>query len=547
MSVEIPLAKRLDVAEHRFFATPRDGRSVSALLRTQASCRPAYPFLRTPGGTWTFAEVDEWVDRVAVGLATRGVKQGDSVLIMVPNCAEFVVAWFAVNRLGAVQVGVNTAYKGALLEHVVENSGAQTIVVATTLLARFDIGRAPFDQVRRVVGIGTAPADTSLPEADYVDFADLADAAEPPQVDGRHSDTAGIVYSSGTTGASKGIVLSNNYFWFHGTRTAVQGNLQPDDVLYTCLPLFHGNAQGLTVMPALIAGVETYVDSAFTASRFWDRMRASRATRFNYIGGMIPILMSQDPRDDDRDHRVRFALGAAAPRSQLEAFEDRFGVHLIEVYGQTENGVALVNPTLGGRAGSVGRPLAGFDVELVDADDEPVADGEVGEMVFRPQHPHIMMERYNRMPEETVALWRNLWCHSGDLMRRDEDGFHYFVDRKKDAMRRRGENISAAEVEIVVNSHPAVLESAAIPVPSAVGEDEVMVFVVVRDRSTFDPLDLIKHCDAGMAYFAVPRYVEVVDYLPKTPTERVEKYRLRERGVSENTWDREDSGYVLTR
>ncbi|MET0457375.1 MAG: AMP-binding protein [Mycobacterium sp.] len=523
------------------FDVPPERRTLSAVLGDRADEHPDAEFLTVGERVWTYGQFHAWSTRIAAGLQSLGVAPGDRVLLMLPNCAEFVAVWLACAQIGAVEVPVNTAYKGMVLEHVVGNSGARVAVVAGEFLDRF----APFPALQHVVVWNRLKSNN--PGANVVDWLHLEEERRVQRPEVRHTDQMAILYSSGTTGLSKGIMLSHNYFWFSGMRSAAHGRVQQADRLYTCLPLFHANAQALTVMSALVSGASVILDSRFSASRFWDRLRAVRASRFNYIGGMIPILMKQPVTDIDRRHGVEFALGAAAPADQFLEFEDRFGVTLIESYGQTENCVALANPVDDRRIGSVGKAICGYDVALVDDEDEPVPVGQTGELVFRPRYPNIMMDGYHAMPEATLAASRNLWFHSGDLLRRDADDYFYYVDRKKDAIRRRGENISAYEVELVVNAHPEVAESAAIAVPSEVGEDEVMVFVVVKPGAQLSQLDLITHCDGRMPYFAVPRYVEFRDELPKTPTHRIEKYRLRQEGLSADTWDRERSGFELTR
>lgn len=524
---------------------PPSDRTLGRLLRLRVDDSPDHPFLITGGRSWTYAQIEERSGRVSAGLRSLGVTSGDAVLVMLPNGSEFVTVWFGCGRIGAVQVPVNTAYRGMLLEHVIANSGARVVVLAEEYLDRFDFDRAPFDQIEHVV---VRSATEAAPNNDRIrDMSLLETAGTEPMAPVAPTDTAAILYSSGTTGPSKGVLLSHHYFWFHAERAARRGGITADERLYTCLPLFHANAQVLSVTAALVRGATVVVDDRFSASRFWDRMRESGATRFNYIGGMIPILMKQPPGPLDLDHGVRFGVGAAAPADQHVEFERRFGLTLIENYGQTENCVALANSLDDRRVGSAGKPICGFDVDIVDDDDAPVGVGRTGELVFRPQHPNIMMSGYHAMPEAMVEASRNLWFHTGDLMRRDADGFHYFIDRKKDAIRRRGENISAYEVELVVDSHPGVLESAAIAVPSDIGEDEVMVVVVPREGALVDPLELVRHCEDRMPYFAVPRYVDVRVDLPKTPTHRVEKYRLREAGVTPTTWDRDLSGHELRR
>lgn len=524
-------------------------RPLGALLRHQAGNYPDREFLVAGGQAWTYRAFDQWVDQIAGSLHALGLRKGDKLAIMLPNCAAFMGLWFACARLGLVEVPVNINYRGPLLRHILEHSDARIAVVDAGYVERIAHDAVGFGKLEHLICWSRdAAAPTPHAPIPALDFDAFLAMSQPfPDVAVSHTDTMAILYSSGTTGPSKGILLCHNYFWFGGAKTIKSRGITDDERIYTCLPLFHANAQLLSAMPALVAGVTLVLDDQFSASTFWDRLRASGATRFNYIGGMIPILMKQPPSPGDRTHCVKMAAGAAAPRDMLKPFEERFGVRLIEGYGQTENCNALINPLDAPRAGSVGLPIVGYDCALVDDQDEPVGPGVVGELVFRPRYPHIMMDGYYKNPEATLAQSRNLWFHTGDLMTRDPDGYYYFVDRKKDAIRRRGENISAYEVELVVNSHPAVLESAAIAVPSDVGENEVMISLILKPDEQLAPLDLIKYCEELMPYFSVPRYVDFRTEFPKTPTHRIEKYRLREQGIPPTAWDREQSGYKLKR
>lgn len=527
---------------------PSDQRTLGQCLANQAALHPDKEFLVFGERSWTYCEFNEWVTEVAGGLLALGLCKGDKLAIMLPNCPEFMALWFACARIGVVEVPVNTAYRGFLLRYVLEHSDSRMAVVAAEYLDRIQHDAVGFGRLEKlVVWSRGSPARMDLPIPAVPFEALSAESAPLPPIVVTHQDPMAIMYSSGTTGPSKGILLCHNYFWWPGYQSSKLRGVTPDDRLYTCLPLFHGNAQMLTAMPALMAGATFVLDENFSASTFWDRLRACQATQFNYIGGMIAILMKQPASPDDRQYSVRLAIGGAAPKDQWQQFEERFGVRILEGYGQTENCVALTNPIDAPKVGSIGLPLCGYDVDVVNDDDESLPPDTIGELVFRPQHPSIMMDGYYKMPEATLAASRNLWFHTGDLVKKDSEGYFYFVDRKKDAMRRRGENISAFEVEAVVNSHPAVLESAAIAVPSEVGEDEVMVCVVLKPGQPLEALDLTKHCEERMPYFSVPRFVDFRAELPKTPTMRVEKYRLREQGITPTTWDRENAGYRLRR
>lgn len=442
---------------------------------------------------------------------------------------------------------VNYDYRGLLLKHIVEHSDARAMVVSPDRIERLADENVGFANLERLVVVGDGAVGDNLPVPVSV-FADLEIGGDDlPGVALRHDDIAAIMYSSGTTGPSKGILVSHNYFWWHG-RTGAEGRgVNENERLYTCLPLFHANAQLVTTCPVLLGGGTLILDGRFHASTFWERLRTFGATQLNYIGGMIPMLLKQPATDADRAHSVRIASGGGAPRGAWTAFDERFGVTISEGYGQTENCYALSSPLDAPRVGSMGLPTDSYDIDLVDENDEPVGPDVIGEMVFRPRYPHIMMEGYYKNPEASWAQSTNMWFHTGDLMTRYTDGYYYFVDRKKDAIRRRGENISAFEVEMVVNAHPAVLESAAIAVPSELGEDEVMICLIPRPDMTLDPADLLAHCVKLMPYFSVPRYIDIRDELPKTPTHRVEKYKLRANGITPTTWDREAAGLQVTR
>jgi crotonobetaine/carnitine-CoA ligase len=285
----------------------------------------------------------------------------------------------------------------------------------------------------------------------------------------------------------------------------------------------------------------------FSASRFWDEIRYYRATQFNYLGAVMPILGKQAQKDNDLDNPARIALGAGCPPAVMEEVEKRFGIKCLEGFGMTEIGIPIHVSVDDRRRGSCGKPMDIYEVKLFNDHDEEVPTGEIGEIAFRPLAPFVMMSEYYNMPEKTLEAFRNLWFHTGDLARKDEDGYFYFVDRKKDALRRRGENISSFEVERAINTHPKVLESAAVAVQSELAEDEVKICVVLKPGESLAPEELIRYANDRMPYFAVPRYVEFMESLPKTPTERVQKYLLKQAGITPNTWDREKAGVEVLR
>jgi crotonobetaine/carnitine-CoA ligase len=320
-----------------------------------------------------------------------------------------------------------------------------------------------------------------------------------------------------------------------------------DDRLYTAFPLFHNNAKYTSVCAALECGGSLVMSKRFPVSTFWEMAREKEVTAFNYMGALLMMLHKQPPRDDDADNPVRIAFGAPCPVEIWEEFERRFGVDLVEVYGMTEAPMGCENRLDDRKIGSAGRESVTYQVRIVDENDEPVPPETPGEIVIRPKHSWALFTEYYKRPEETVEAWRNLWFHTGDRARMDADGFLFFLDRMKDSIRRRGENISTWEIESTLNTHPALLESAAYGVPSELSESDVMVAVVLRPGESIEPEALLDFCQGRMTYFAIPRYVRFMEALPKNHAERIQKFELRDEGVTSDTWDREAHGYKVAR
>jgi crotonobetaine/carnitine-CoA ligase len=381
------------------------------------------------------------------------------------------------------------------------------------------------------------------PRITALDFEALrSSAATTPDIAVSHKDLSTILFTSGTTGRSKGVMISHNYWYEIWAEAVKYARYTEDDVLYTGLPFFHSSAKGTTIGPAILADAQAVLVERFSASRMLDDCRHYNCSEAKYIGSIIPILMKQPETARDADNPLRLMGGAAAPVELWDAFQTRFNTRLLEVYGMTECTVALVNPFDDRRPGSCGKPITGWSVKIVDSDDNEVPDGEVGEIVAQPQRPFLGTSGYYGNPEATLELFQNFWMHTGDLGRRDADGYFYYVDRKKQALRRRGENISSFEVESVINTHPAVLECCIVGVPSELGEEEVKAVIVLKPGETLDMAEFSRWCMPRMAYFAIPRFIAIRDFLPKTPSERVEKYKLKDEGVTPDCWDREAAG-----
>lgn len=498
----------------------------------------------------TYEQLDLLSNRFAHGYKDMGIQKGDKIAIMMRNHPSFLYVWLGSAKLGSVEVPINTAYKGDLLKHIINNSDSKLLIIDSSFLDRLLLMRDDLTKLERILCHGEV--DQEISEALPIPISPIDDffqySSDPLEVEISPADPAAIIYTSGTTGISKGAVCPHNFYLHTARLVARLRDANSQDILYTFLPLFHINAQLMTILAAQVSDAQVVLSERFSASNFWNDIHKYGATQFNYLGAVMTILAKQESREDDADNPVRIAFGAACPPDVMEHVEKRFGFICLEGFGMTEIGLAIHDAIDYRKTGSCGRVLDDlFEVQLVDDDDMEVQVGEIGEIVVRPKKPYIMMTEYYKMPDKTLETYRNLWFHTGDYAKRDEEGFFYFVDRKKDAIRRRGENISSFEVEKVINTHPKVLESAVFAVPSELGEDEVKANVVLKPGENLPPEDLIKHCDERMAYFAVPRYLEFVMELPKTPTNRIEKYRLREAGITENTWDREKAGVKITR
>ncbi|HPR45868.1 MAG TPA: AMP-binding protein, partial [Ottowia sp.] len=456
-----------------------------------------------------------------------------NVSLLLPNCAEFVVTWFALARLGAVTAPVNTAMRGSLLRDALALVGSEVLVVHETLWPQFEAVRAELPGLKTLIVVGQPPAGTQAWSALLAGGPDGA-----PPADVHFSSLCLLLYTSGSTGRSKAVRISHR-FVLRQARGVIDGlGLRADDVLYCPYPLFHLDAAVMTVAPALLLRGVAAIGERFSVSRYWDEVRAFQATVFDFMGATLTMLWKQPPGPRDREHRARLGWGVPLP-AWAPQFEQRFGCRLVELYGSTEVGAILYTPLdEPARPGSCGKLRGPWRVMLADADGFEVPVGTPGELLVRPEEPSVLMDGYWGQPQESLQALRNQWFHTGDLLRRDEDGWYYFVGRAKDVVRRRGENISAAEVEQAIEEHPAVLECAVIGVPSELTEEDVMAWVVPRPGQPLRADELAAWCGGRMAGFMVPRFVRIVDELPKTPTDKVEKTRLREQGAA-GAWDRE--------
>ena len=526
------------------------GGSPAGLLGSRAGYCPDNVALEFQGAGFSYKRLDNEVSAVAAGLLGLGLKPGDAASIFMSNRPEYLFAWFGINRAGMVSVFVNTAYKRSFLGYGIEHSESKVIFTEAKLLPEL-LALAPLPPTLRFIVCldGLPQALPDGPRAQVMTLAELVSAAAAdtqfPQLLPEHAGT--ISFTSGTTGKSKGAVTPNMLNVVFGKEAAQAFALTTRDRLYTCMPLFHGMAQMTSVIASIYVGATLIVSPAFSVRRFWDEIRESRATEFNLVGSMLYMLLSQPPSQRDREHSVTRVFAAPAPADVLYRFEARFGLQLIEGYGQTEIKNVLYNPINGRKVGSMGKPTPSTILAVHDDTGAEVAPGVAGEIVYRPRLPNIMLKEYYRDPEATLANMKGLWWHTGDLGYMDDDGFFYFVGRKKDSMRRRGENVSSHELESVAAQFPGIGEVAAVATRSDVGEDEIMLVFEHASPAEFDFHALFRHCVASMPRYMVPRYYRVVAALPRTANGKVRKVDLRETGITSDTWDHVAAGLVVPR
>jgi crotonobetaine/carnitine-CoA ligase len=514
-------------------------------LERHAKTRPNEIFAAfETGERWTFAQTLQQVENLAGNLHALGVRQHDHVILVMPTCPLALTVMFAANYLGAVYVPVNPALKGSSLEHVLHNAGAKIALVHDSVLERV-LAAAPATLTSVVHSSDEAISSSGGVTILGVSALTKPSAAPPaPSKQIQPFDTQSIIYTSGTTGRSKG-VLSSYMHAFSCVGLDAWNCLRPDDRQMVHMPIFHiGGAFIATV--SLCMGSSIGVVSHFRTEAFWDQVRELEITSAFLLGAMATFLLKQPPDTRDRDHGLRMIFIVPLGQSG-KPFRERFGVEFYTLFNMTEICTPLISRANPAKDNVCGRPRAGVEVRLVDANDCPVREGDVGQLILRTEAPWALNHGYNANPQATADAWRNGWFHTGDAFFRDKDGDYHFVDRLKDAIRRRGENISSYEIEVELLSHTSIREAAAIPVPSEHSEDEVMIVLAPAAGATIEPEEIIRHLQPRVAHHMIPRYVRIVEELPKTPTAKVEKHVLRAEGITADTWDRERAGIAIRR
>jgi crotonobetaine/carnitine-CoA ligase len=529
----------------------RSQRNLGFVLRSQAQTRPDRIFLMQNERRISFAQSNAHVNRIAVGLRGMGITPGDRVAIFMHSCVEFVFLVLAVNKLGAVWVPVNTDYKGSWLVETINGSKVKILVTDGELLTKISDVRSEISCESLLLVCG----DTQTSCEDFTclkDFDQLPDD-EPDLSKIDYGDTAAILWTSGTTGKPKGVLQSHNA-WI---RTAESGNrnynTRDDDVVYNCLPMYNSAAWSANIFRALVAGIPCALDRRFSVSNYWDRLRYYGATQTISVGAGHMFLWNLPPTNRDVENPLRTASMVPMPHDIIDPFLQRFGMEaLTQGFGQSEIMALLAkvsSPGNPGKAYALGKPEGDLELKLLDDDGNEVAVGEVGEFSVRPLQKHVIFNGYFENPEATKNAFFGEWFRMGDLGKRDQDGDYYFVDRKKDFIRYKGRNISSFEVESIALKHPAVAAAAVFGVTSAelASESEIKLNVILKSETQISAEQLARFINDNAPYFFVPRYIEICTALPYTPTGKIEKYKLREDGVTPETWDRMASGFVLDR
>jgi len=522
---------------------PPSDRILSTMLTRQAERYGERVLLDAGETRWSFGQTAAIAAASAQALVDAGIRPGDRVALMCSNRPEFLQVYLGCAWLGAIAVPINTALRGFQLSHIFRNSRPALLVVEAQFVDAIESVEAGVDLPPRawIVGAAAGAVDARL---SAVPLPALGAAASAGAV--RPGDTVAILYTSGTTGPAKGVCCPQAQLFWWGIYSARALGVREGDVLFTTLPLFHTNALN-AFYQALLNGCTYVLEPKFSASGFWAAAQRHKATVGYLLGAMASMLLAQPKNANDKAHRLRVALGGGVPPQIHGPFLQRFGVPLVDGYGSTETNFVFAGTIPSDRPGTMGYLADGIEARIVDENDSALADGQAGELVLRAGEPFAFATGYFGMPEKTVEAWRNLWFHSGDRAVRDPDGHYRFIDRMKDSIRRRGENVSSWEVEQTIQSHPAVAACAIYPLPSELGEDEVAAAILLEPGQSLEPVDIVRHCEGQIAYFAIPRYVRILSQMPLTENGKIKKGVLREAGITTDTWDREAAGVKVRR
>ena len=524
---------------------------VGRVLEDRAAELPNHPILFWSEETYTYSQLNKSANKIARGFINHGTRHSDRVAVMMESSPTYIGVWFGLAKLGAIEVPINTAYKGDLLAHIINSSGANMVVIDYKFLQIFKSILHLCPSINCIV-LNTCAEYQAIPtNKDRIIYKSLSGIASNKDENINRNilpeDIACVMFTSGTTGPSKGVIINNAFELSFAVIFNEIVSLKSSDITYNFLPFFHIAGKYILLGTMLVDGCMV-LRPRFSVNNFWRDIRVYRATVTVAAGGVCQMLYARTPMPQDSDNPLRMIYSVPNPHDILTEFQNRFGVQLTEGYGSTEaNIVAYTKPYENTPLGAAGRPAPYYDVRVVDENDKEVKPGVSGEIVVRPKYPNILMEGYFGLPEKSLETFKNLWFHSGDRGMIDKDGYLFFLDRMKDAIRRRGENISSFEVERIVGKFPGISEVAAVAVPAEIGEDEVKIVVVCQENAGIRHQELWEHCTREMPYFMVPRFIEFVNDLPRTPTQKVKKIDLRYVGLTSATWDCEKEGLKITR
>lgn len=527
------------------------GELLPDVLRLRAETSPDRVLLQpadAPGVT--YGETYARACSVANGLVDLGVRRGECVVIMAENAPDSICTWLGINLAAAVEVAVNTGYRGQSLEHALKVSQARVMYVEPALLPRVAEVREALTHLETIVVYGEGGDTSGLQGLTILRFADVQrPGPAPADRTVTAQDLASVVFTSGTTGPAKGVMMPQGQTRLFAS-LAVEGvRMTPDDVFYCFIPLYHVAGKFMAILGSMMVGGKVLLDSRFAPEKWLPRVREHGVTICLLHGPLVEMLYKQPESPDDADNPVTRIIASPFPPKIAEGFQKRFGLRGIETWGMTEVTIPVWQrhdePL---RLGCMGRVREEhFEMRVVDPDtDAELPPGEIGEFVLRPRAPWTTMQGYLRMPDVTAATWRNLWLHTGDLGYRDEEGYFYFHDRAKERIRRRAENVSSYEIEAAARPHPSVADVAAVGVPSEFdGDDDILLCVIPAAGAQVDEVALAEHLAARVPHFMVPRYIRVMDEFPRTPTGKIQKAQLRTVGIDDATWDRKTAGISL--
>jgi carnitine-CoA ligase len=529
------LIKTMKVAEDMSWAELTEEKAAKYRDRT---------FLVFEGKEFTFRDMDENANRVANFFLHHGGGRGKGVAIFMANCPQYLDVFIGSQKIGMYSIPMNTSLRGDSLQYILNHSDATILVIDEEFLDVYNKIKHQIDKIKTViVNREDNHAANPLPRG----MVSLAEAyrqsPEKPDVQYSKDDICFILYTSGTTGLPKGVLYRYGKTTVKLLSIPANAFYKKSDILYTALPLFHGNALWLCVTQGLHCGAKVVLGRKFSASKFWDEIRRHRVTAFNTIGAMIPILMKQPPKETDIQNDVRFTFSAACPADEWPKFEKRFGIKIYEGYGAVDGGGNNIMNLGNAPVGSIGKPGPNSVYRLVDKDGNDVPDGTPGELIFESKGESKSVE-YFKNEKATGDKTRNGWIYTGDLVRRDRKGYLYFVGRNAEFMRIKGENVSAYEVEHAIQKHPSVVEAAVFAVPSELAEDEIMTSILLVEGHTLKEADLIEFLKENLAKFAVPRFVKIVKEFPKTETQRIIKKELEKLGVIPGTYDSQKNIFI---